>query len=349
MKKTGKNSKVKDSSGNTVNRKEEKEKSMTSRIGKSLCDAAGLVLLTGACAGTGALVGAAGHFYKYALTPKKHDPRLDSKPLEKEYAAGRKWMKTHSMREDIYIRSDDGLHLHGNYIPAETARHYYAICVHGYANAADSVGLYASVYRDRYGMNVLLPDLRGHGRSDGNYVGMGYDDSRDILRWIDWILEKDPAARIILHGISMGAATVLMTTGYNLPKQVVAAVSDSSYTSAVDVLTFAYKKEDAAVVPAPVMLEALRAIALVQAGYDIRKAAPIQAVAHSKTPTLFIHGQADGLVPPRMMPALYKAASCEKAFLWIPEADHVQSVNVDPETYWARVERFLHAHVIPLM
>ena len=155
--------------------------------------------------------------------------------------------------------------------------------------------------------------------------------------------------RIILHGISMGAATVLMTTGYNLPKQVVAAVSDSSYTSAVDVLTFAYKKEDAAVVPAPVMLEALRAIALVQAGYDIRKAAPIQAVAHSKTPTLFIHGQADGLVPPRMMPALYKAASCEKAFLWIPEADHVQSVNVDPETYWARVERFLHAHEIPLM
>jgi fermentation-respiration switch protein FrsA (DUF1100 family) len=273
----------------------------------------------------------------------------------------------HPHREDVYIHGDDGLQLHGNFIPAQggTAdgaakaagrapeerreEHRYAICVHGYADAAESMGLYARVYHDRYGMHVLVPDLRGHGRSDGDYVGMGYDDSFDLLRWIDWVLEKDPAARIILHGISMGAATVLMTTGYNLPKQVVAAVSDSSYTSAVDVLTFAYKKEDAAVVPAPVMLEALRAIALVQAGYDIRKAAPIQAVAHSKTPTLFIHGQADGLVPPRMMPALYKAASCEKAFLWIPEADHVQSVNVDPETYWARVERFLHAHEIPLM
>ena len=281
MNQTGKTKKGKDRNGNHPDRKEEKKKPMTARIGKRLSDAAGLVLLTGACAGTGALVGAAEHFYKFALTPKKHDPRQDGKPSEKEYAAGRKWMKTHPLREDIYIRSDDGLHLHGNYIPAETAKHYYAICVHGYENAADSVGLYASVYRDRYGMNVLLPDLRGHGRSDGNYVGMGYDDSRDLLRWIDWILEKDPASQIILHGISMGAATVLMTTGYNLPKQVVAAVSDSSYTSAVDILTYGYKRLKEAVVPASVMLEALRAIALVRAGYDIRKAAPIRAVAHS--------------------------------------------------------------------
>lgn len=352
MKKSGKNSNVKNGSENTAGKKEEKKKSMTSKFGKGLCDAAGLILLTGACAGTGALVGAAGHFYNFAMKPKKHDPRHDIKPLEKDYVAGRKWMKTHPLREDVYIRSDDGLHLHANYIPApetEAAEHRFAICVHGYAEASESMGLYASVYRDRYGMNVLLPDLRGHGRSDGDYVGMGYDDSRDILRWIDWILEKDPSAQIILHGISMGAATVLMTTGYSLPKQVVAAVSDSSYTSAMEVFTAVYNTLDEAVIPAPVMIESLRAIALVRAGYDIAKAAPIRAVAHSKTPTLFIHGQADGFVPPRMMPALYKAASCPKAFLWIPEADHVHSVTVDPETYWARVERFLHAQEITLM
>ncbi len=331
---------------------------MTTRIGKGLRDAAGLVLLTGACAGTGALIGAAGHFYNYSMTPKKHDPRLDSKPSEKEYAAGRRWMKSHPKREDVYIRGDDGLQLHGNYIPAEhdpspdkeaAEEHRFAICVHGYSDASDSMGLYAAVYRDRYGMNVLLPDLRGHGRSDGDYVGMGYDDSRDILRWIDWVLEKDPDAQIVLHGISMGAATVLMTTGYNLPGQVRAAVSDSAYTSAMDIFTSVYKSLDEAVIPAPVMLESVRAIALVRAGYDIAKAAPIRAVARSSTPTLFIHGQADSFVPPAMMPALYKAASCPKAFQWIPEADHVQSVNVDPETYWARIERFLHAQEIALI
>ena len=332
--------------------REEKKQTDRSKYGKGLRKAAGLTLLTGACAGTGIVLGAAAHFYKYSLTPKKHDPRLDSDPSEKEYAAGRKWVKTHPLREDIYIRSDDGLHLHASYIPAEkgdSAEHRYAVCVHGYANTSDSMGLYASVYRDRYGMNVLLPDLRGHGRSDGVYVGMGYDDSRDLVRWIDWVLEKDPSAQIILHGISMGAATVLMTTGCHLPKQVAAAISDSAYTSAVDVFTYVYKKLDEAVIPAPIMMEAVRAIALVRAGYDIAKAKPVEAVARSQTPTLFIHGQADTFVPPEMMPALYKAASCPKAFQWIPEAEHVQSVNVDPETYWARIERFLHAREIALM
>lgn len=331
---------------------------MASKIGKNLREAADLILLTGACAGSGALIGAANHFYKFALVPKKHDPRRDTKSSEKEYVAGRRWMRNHPLREDVYIRSDDGLQLHGNFIPADTnavqkenagPEHRYALCVHGYAEASESMGLYASVYRDRYGMNVLLPDLRGHGRSDGSYVGMGYDDSLDLLRWIDWILEKDPEARIVLHGISMGAATVLMTTGYNLPEQVAAAVSDSAYTSAMDVLTSVYKSLDEAVIPASVMLETVRGITLVRAGYDLAKAAPIKAVARSKTPTLFIHGQADQFVPPKMMPALYKAASCTKAFQWVPEAGHVQSVNVDPETYWARVERFLHAQEFTLM
>ena len=326
---------------------------MKTSIGKGFCKAAELVLLTGACAGTGAFIGAAGHFYKRALKPKKHNTRNDEDPSEKEYVAGRRWMKNHPLREDAYIRGDDGLQLHGNFIPAPdagtsgTARdHRYAICVHGYGDAADSMGVYASVYHDRYGMNVLLPDLRGHGRSDGDYVAMGYDDSHDLLRWIDWVLEKDHAAKIILHGISMGAATVLMTTGFSLPRQVAAAISDSSYTSAREEFKAVYKTLDKSVIPAPLLMEAVRAIALVRTGYDIDKASPVRAVAHSHTPTLFIHGQADSFVPPEMMPVLFRAASCPKAFQWFPEAEHVQSVNVDPETYWARIERFLHAQEI---
>lgn len=312
-------------------------------------DAAEMVLFTGGCAGAGALIGAANFFYKFSMTPKKHDVRLDADPMEKDYVAGRRWMKGHPMREDVYIRADDGLQLHGNFIPAEAGEeHRFAVCVHGYADASDSMGVYARAYRDRYGMHVLLPDLRGHGRSDGDYVGMGYDESRDLLRWIDWILERDPAAQIVLHGISMGAATVLQTTGHDLPAQVRAAVSDAAYTSAEEVFEEVYRKQKGAVVPAPVMLEAVRAVALVRAGYDIRKASPIEAVSRSHTPTLFIHGQADDFVPSWMMPDLYRAASCPKSFLWIPEAGHVKSVVVDPEAYWARVERFLRAQELSL-
>ena len=91
------------------------------------------------------------------------------------------------------------------------------------------------------------------------------------------------------------------------------------------------------------MMESLRAVTLVRAGYDLANASPVEAVTHSNTPTLFIQGQADHTIPPEMMPRLYKAASCPKSFLWIPGADHKKAVIVDPETYWARVERFLHA------
>ena len=316
-----------------------------------LRSAAGLALLAGTCAGAGALVGAAEHFYKFALTPKKHDVRKDSDPIEKDYVEGRRWMKGHHRREDVYLRSGDGLQLHANFIPSEydAEEHRYAVCVHGYADASDSMGLYARVYRDRLGMHVLLPDLRGHGKSDGDYVGMGYHDSLGILSWIDWILERDHDAQIILHGISMGAAAVLITTGHRLPDQVAAAVADSSYTSAVDVMSSMYRSLGGPALTAPVLVEAVRGIALVRAGYDIAKASPLQAVARSQTPTLFIHGQADDFVPARMMPALYRAASCPKAFQWVPEAGHVQSVIYDPELYWARIERFLHAHGVAIV
>ena len=333
----------------TCREEEKADRGVIGSIGNGLKSAMDLAVFTGVCAGAGALAGAAGHFYKAALTPKKADPGIDSDPMEKEYAAGRRWVKRHPLRDDVYIRSDDALQLHASFIPATDRNvRWYVLCVHGYGDISGSMGLYARVYRDQYGMNVLLPDLRGHGLSDGNYIGMGYDDRRDLLRWIDWILERDADARIILHGISMGAAAVLMTTGEKIPSQVVAAVSDSSYTSAMDIFAAVYKTRKEAVIPAPVMLEALRGMALVRAGFDIAKASPVEAVARSSTPTLFIHGQADRLVPPEMMPALFKAAACPKAFLWIPEAAHVKSVCADPETYWSKVEKFLHARGMPL-
>ena len=228
--------------------------------------------------------------------------------------------------------------------------HRYVICIHGYADTAEGMGLYARVYHDRYGMNVLLPDQRGHGLSDGNYVGMGGHESLDMLRWIDWILERDRDAQIILHGISMGAATVLMTTGHTLPGQVVAAISDAAYSDTLQELLHVYVRYEKrkSIVPAGVIAQAVRAVALRRAGYDLARVSPVRAVAHSRTPTLFIHGQADDFVPPEMMPVLYRAASCPKAFLWIPEAAHVKSVVVDPETYWSRVERFLHGRDVEL-
>lgn len=299
---------------------------------------------TGLCVGAGALVGAANYFYEFSMKPIQRDKSHDGEPQEQPYMRGRRWMNKHELREDWHARGEDGLVIHANFIPSPVpgGDHRYAICVHGYSDSAESLGQYAMVYRDTYGMNVLLPDLRGHGKSEGTYVGYGYHDRLDLIIWIDKVLERDPEASIILHGISMGAATVMMATGEHLPSNVKACVEDAGYDTAIGEFKEVYNNlEQKPPVPVEVLLPILRGIAVVRAGYDLTKASPIDAVRRSKTPTLFIHGECDSFIPCSMMKRLFEAASCEKMCLLVPGAEHVMSVVVDPEGYWNKVDTFL--------
>ena len=320
--------------------KEQREEKKRSAGGSLL----GLAAETGFWVSAGALAGAANYFYEFSMKPVKHDPSHDYEAKELPYTRGRIWMNGHPLREDWFEISEDGLRIHANYIPSPLPEgdHRYAICVHGYSDTSESVGQYAQVYRDKYGMNVLLPDLRGHGGSEGTYVGYGYHDRLDMIIWIDEILQRDPQALIILHGISMGAATVMMTTGEKLPSNVKACIEDAGYSTAIDEFIEVYNNlEDKPPVPPEILMPSLRAIGLFRAGYDLEKASPLDAVRRSKTPTLFIHGEADTFIPCSMMNTLFEAAVCEKMCMLVPGAAHVMSVVVDPEGYWNKVDSFL--------
>ena len=305
----------------------------------------GFLAKMGACAGAGAMVGAANYFYEFSMKPVKRDTSVDTKPEEQPYVKGRRWMNEHPERTDWFEMSEDDLRIHANFIssPNPDGDHRYAICVHGYSDTSESVGQYAQVYRDKYGMNVLMPDLRGHGRSEGTYVGYGYHDRLDMITWIDRILRRDPKAMIILHGISMGAATVMMTTGEQLPSNVKACIEDAGYSTALEEFAQVYNSlEEKPPVSADVLLPLLRGIARFRAGYDLGKASPYEAVQRSKTPTLFIHGEEDSFIPCWMMNKLFEAAACEKMSMLVPGAEHVMSVVADPEGYWNKVDCFLH-------
>jgi len=293
-----------------------------------------------AWAAVGACFGAANFYYRLAFTPRKHDSSLNDTPAEREWTQGREWMNNHPKREAIFLTSEDGLQLHANFIPQENEEcHRYAICVHGYGDSAEGVGLFARQYYEAYGMHVLLPDLRGHGASEGNVVGMGLPDSGDLQRWIRWIVQQDRDAEIVMHGVSMGAAAILQVTGKRLPSQVKAVVSDSAYTSAQDELRFQYNQKKH-LIPTGLMMFFLRIVCRLRAKFDFFQASPVRAVEDSVTPTLFIHGEDDEVVPPSMMPRLFEAAGCKKEFLWIGGAGHIGAVIEDPDTYWARVEKF---------
>ena len=137
-------------------------------------------------------------------------------------------------REDVEIVSDDGLRLVGEIFPAPEDSHHWVIAVHGYTGRRQHMYAYGAYYAER-GYHVLTPDLRAHGESEGRYIGMGWLDRKDILKWIGLILDRDNAAEIVLHGVSMGGGTVMMTAGEDLPENVVAVVDDCGYTSVWDV------------------------------------------------------------------------------------------------------------------
>ena len=327
----------KDKAAEQEEKKREKEKS-------SLRKTTEFIAGTGLCIGTGALIGIANFFYDYSMKPVKRDTSRDKEIWDTPYMVGRRWMNDHPDRQDWYERADDGLRIHANFIPSsvEGGDHRFALCVHGYSDTAESTGVFAKVYHDIYGMNVVLPDLRGHGKSEGTYVGYGYHDRLDAIIWIDKILQMDPEAVIILHGISMGAATVMMVTGERLPSNVKACIEDAGFTTAMEEFAHVYSTlKEKPPISSDILLPIMRTIAIVRAGYDLNLAAPLEAVKRSHTPTLFIHGDADDFIPCSMMNRLFEAASCEKMCMVVPKAAHVQSVVVDPEGYWDKVYSFL--------
>ena len=292
----------------------------------------------GAAGGWNAL---GGYLYDRVMVPLARDPNQeDVNPVQR---SGRSWARRREDFQEAAIQAVDGLRLWAAAVPGREDCHRWALCVHGYHDTYESMGAIARHYHE-LGWNVLLPDQRGHGRSEGDYVGWGYDERLDVLSWVNWIVRKDPEAEILLHGVSMGGATVLMATGGVLPRQVKAAVSDCSYTSIeaeIRHLLISAKEELPFRLPSGLLLYRLRKTALRRAGFDLRLASPVEAVGRSKTPTLFIHGGEDDFVPTSMVDALYQAARCPKDLLRVPGAGHAASVGTDETLYWLAVAGFL--------
>ncbi len=295
----------------------------------------------------GGLTALGNYLYDQAMLPRVRDPeRMDEFPAQAE---GRLWAREGRGFRPVTIQAVDGLALWAAHVPALGDSHLWAICLHGYYDTHESMGAIARRYHED-GWNVLLPDQRGHGNSEGGYVGWGYDERLDLLGWVNFITRRDPDAEIVLHGVSMGAATVLMAAGGALPRQVKAAVSDCAYTSIEEemrhVLLQGYHSRVPSSLPLPagVLFALLRRATLRRAGFDLRDVRPIDAVTESRTPTLFIHGSNDEFVPAAMMGRLYQAARCPKSFLWMPGAAHAQSIGADPDLYWTTVITFLREY-----
>ena len=277
------------------------------------------------------------YIYKISTKPHEHNGANDYDPAITE---GREFVREHPAREDVFIESVDKLSLHASFISTESGSHNYVILIHGIWDNHESNGIFAKHYLEK-GFNCLLVDLRGFGKSEGDYIGYGLDDRLDIIEWIHYLIRRDKDANIILHGMSMGAATTLMTTGEHLPKNVKGAIADSSFSTLREEFASAYRHFKGSFIPIPIALLISRVIIYIRAGYDINLVSPIKAVTRSETPTLFIHGDDDTFIDPHMCSRLYEAASCKKQYLMILGSGHIEGVVKDPVNYWTKVDSFI--------
>ena len=235
------------------------------------------------------------------------------------------------------ITTSDGTELFARVHYSDTNK--WALLIHSYRSSHSFMNPYAAEYQAR-GYNTVQPDNRAHGRSGGKWIGMGYLDQFDILCWIRYILEKDPDAEIVLHGVSMGASALMMLSGQEgLPENIKVIIADSGYTSASDYLTWKLKQRFH-LPPFPVIPIANISFKIA-AGYYMNDASAIEAIKKSSTPTLIIHGQDDQTVPVEDAYRLYEAAACMKDLYIAEGTGHGGAVFTDPEAYWDKVWGFI--------
>lgn len=241
--------------------------------------------------------------------------------------------------EKVMITSRDGIKLVGRYYHEKDGAPV-SIIFHGYRSniGTDCNGGYSMSVKNGY--NVLVVYQRGHRESGGNTITFGVKERYDCLDWIEYINNRFGAnTPILLMGLSMGAATVLMAAGLELPTNVKGIMADCGYSSPKEILQEVIKQMG---YPVRITYFFVRLSARLFGHFDPEEASAVEALKNAKVPVLIIHGDDDRFVPCKMSHDNYEACTSQKEILIVPGAGHGLSYCVDAKSYENAVQQFMH-------
>ncbi len=295
------------------------------------------------------VLGGSVYMLNYSLRPSVNEGRnygLKYKELFATYPETRPWVdslqKAHALR-DTFITNTDGERQHALLVRAPSPTGRTAVLVHGYTDCAVSMLHLGYFYHHDMGFNLLLPDLHAHGKSDGRAAQMGWKDRWDVLRWIaiadSLYRDSTEHASIVVHGISMGAATTMAIAGEKTPASVKAFVEDCGYTSVWD--EFADQLKEQFGLPAFPLLYTASGLCRLKYGWSFGEASMVEAVGRSQKPMLFIHGGHDTYVPSHMVFTLFQAKRGAKSLFVAHGSEHAKSYHDHKAEYQERVREFL--------
>lgn len=251
------------------------------------------------------------------------------------------WLKEHGA-QDVYITSDDGLCLHGLWVPAENPK-ATAILAHGYRSTYLLDFSAALPFYHELGMNILIPEQRSHGKSQGKYITFGVKESSDMIQWLDFHNKQNRKIPVLLAGISMGASTMLYLADRDLPENVRGIVADCGFTSPEAIITEVFHR----VIHLPAAPSILIAdlLARLFAGFSLYQKDTRKILPNSKYPVLLVHGTEDGFVPCVMSEEAFDACCEPKQLLLVDGADHGVSFLKDTKGYTEAMVSFIEKYI----
>lgn len=240
--------------------------------------------------------------------------------------------------ESLYLKSADGLRLHAWLLEVPGAKHAAVVC-HGYSDNLGKIALYARYFHERK-WTCLIIDQRAHGFSEGGQISMSVREQDDIAAWTRLLDARLPDLEaIVLLGWSMGAASVLMLADRPLPK-LAGIIADSSYSAMRD-LKLARKSGTRVNALLRLFYPLLCAVYKRRRGIDFRLASPITHVRRALYPILYLHGDADRVVPIAHGERLYAATPAEKFWLRAAGCAHVRGIFERHADYVRAMDDFL--------
>lgn len=266
-----------------------------------------------------AFLGAALYFFNVAMVAGHKSFIKNNTKIEKSNPlyAQKMWFQKTPKQVWTMKSATGNLKLDADYIPAAKKTNKSVLIAHGYMNDKDSMGAYAAMFH-QLGYNVLIPDARAHGDSQGKYIGYGWPERYDERKWINRLIRENGAdSQIVMFGVSMGGATTMMTSGIKLPSQVRAFIEDCGYTSVNAELM--HEAKDLYGLPGFVawpLIKTMSGINRVANGFFIGQASSVKSLHHNHRPMLFIHGTKDTFVPTAMVYQNYAATRGPKE-LWL--------------------------------
>ena len=278
------------------------------------------------------LVGGSFYMLDYSLAPDRNRMDRDSclRQQFRDYPESKEWVDSLQMSNalrDTFVVMPSGERHHAFFVDRGSKR--TAIVVHGWRDCAVKFFWLARIYEHELGYNVVMPELHGCGESEGEAIQMGWKDRMDVKRWMEIFMTDT----MVVHGVSMGAATTMMLSGEQMPEGIkdLRFVEDCGYTSVWD--EFAEQLKEQFGLPEFPLMYTTSLLCKLRYGWSFEEASALKQVSKCRYPMLFIHGDADTFVPTRMVYPLYEAKNGQKQ-IWIVEgAGHAVSYRIHKRMY----------------